>query len=133
MMKADTLVLIPQSIQLETAESESNIWIYVALFAGIILLFLYLFLFHKKGKTKKQQLKEKILSENEVDFSNIVNSSFHAKELYDELKGKCHPDKFNDEAMNIEATEIFQLLVKHRYNYKMLQELKKRAEKNLKI
>ena len=43
-----------------------------------------------------------------VDFDNVINSSFAAKELYDKLKVKCHPDRFTDADLNKEATRLFQ-------------------------
>lgn len=82
---------------------------------------------------KKKTLRDEVLSEGNVDFQNILKSSFEAKELYNSLKGKCHPDKFKDEKENAEATAIFQLLQQYKYDYKKLCEIKKRAEVNLNI
>ena len=99
----------------------------------IIVIIIGLILFREKNKNERVKLKKKILSENEVDFSNVINSSFQSKTLYDNLKKQCHPDKYKDEALNAEATEIFQLLVKYRYDYNKLLELRERAVKNLMI
>jgi len=45
----------------------------------------------------------------DIDFDNIINSSFNSLELYDKLKVKCHPDRFpKDKEINIIAENLFQ-------------------------
>lgn len=133
-MKSDSIQNIIKGITIESS-SHTNLWLYIAaieLICILLLLFRIYTLHHKNSE--KERLKQKVLKENEIDFENVINSSFKAKELYNELKGKCHPDKFaKDEFLNAKATEIFSLLVKNKYNYKMLCELKERAQKELNI
>jgi hypothetical protein len=119
------------NVGLVDGNDNSNLWMYVALIEVMVII--GLILFRKKDKNERVKLKKKILSENKVDFSNVINSSFRSKTLYDNLKKQCHPDKYKDEALNAEATEIFQLLVKYRYDYNKLLELRERAVKNLMI
>ena len=112
---------------------ESDVWFYIAMVELVIIFFLLLFAF-RRGTTRveKQKLRESIKSD--VDFQNIINSSFHATEIYNELKVKCHPDRFiGDVEKNATANRIFQEVTKNKMNYKRLQELKKEAEESLGI
>ena len=112
---------------------ESDVWFYIAMVEFVIIFFLLLFAF-RRGATRveKQKLRESIKSD--VDFQNIINSSFHATEIYNELKVKCHPDRFiGDVEKNATANRIFQEVTKNKMNYKRLQELKKEAEESLGI
>ena len=112
---------------------ESDVWFYIAMVEFVIIFFLLLFGF-RRGTTRveKQKLRESIKSD--VDFQNIINSSFHATEIYNELKVKCHPDRFiGDVEKNATANRIFQEVTKNKMNYKRLQELKKEAEESLGI
>ena len=112
---------------------ESDVWFYIAMVEFVIIFFLLLFAF-RRGTTRveKQKLRESIKSD--VDFQNIINSSFHATEIYTELKVKCHPDRFiGDVEKNATANRIFQEVTKNKMNYKRLQELKKEAEESLGI
>ena len=71
---------------------------------------------------------------HEIDFNNTISSAFHAEELYDELKVKCHPDRF---PMNPEksrtAEMFFQEITKNKHNMKRLLELKEQAKHELNI
>ena len=112
---------------------ESDVWFYIAMVEFVIIFFLLLFAF-RRGTTRveKQKLRESIKSD--VDFQNIINSSFHAIEIYNELKVKCQPDRFiGDVEKNATANRIFQEVTKNKMNYKRLQELKKEAEESLGI
>ena len=112
---------------------ESDVWFYIAMVEFVIIFFLLLFAF-RRGTTRveKQKLRESIKSD--VDFQNIINSSFQATEIYNELKVKCHPDRFiGDVEKNATANRIFQEVTKNKMNYKRLQELKKEAEESLGI
>ena len=109
---------------------ESDVWFYIAMVEFVIIFFLLLFAF--RTRVEKQKLRESIKSD--VDFQNIINSSFHATEIYNELKVKCHPDRFiGDVEKNATANRIFQEVTKNKMNYKRLQELKKEAEESLGI
>ena len=112
---------------------ESDVWFYIAMVEFVIIFFLLLFAF-RRGTTRveKQKLRESIKSD--VDFQNIINRSFHTTEIYNELKVKCHPDRFiGDVEKNATANRIFQEVTKNKMNYKRLQELKKEAEESLGI
>ena len=110
---------------------ESDVWFYIAMVEFVIIFFLLLFAF-RTTRVEKQKLRESIKSD--VDFQNIINSSFHATEIYNELKVKCHPDRFiGDVEKNATANRIFQEVTKNKMNYKRLQELKKEAEESLGI
>lgn len=115
----------------------TNVWMYVALAELLCIMALVLKLYtSRRGRrsTERERLKEQVMGEGTIDFANVMHSSFKAKALYDELKGKCHPDKFaKDAALNAAATEIFGRLVKNKYNYKGLCELKERAKKELHV
>ena len=101
-------------------------WLGGALALGVIALG-YL----KRRKSEQDLLKQKMKGEK-VDFDGVIHSAFHSKELYDMLKVKCHPDRFSTQPELIrKATEIFALIVKNKYNYQALSELKVRAEKEL--
>ena len=76
--------------------------------------------------------KKKVLDE-QIDFDNIVSSAFHAKELYDELKIKCHPDRFHDSETIAKATELFQAVTENKGNYEILLKLKDRIYNELPI
>lgn len=113
----------------------SNVWLYLSAVELLIIIGLCIALMRKRTpKSKKQQLKDKVMKEGKIDFGNIIDSSFKAKTLCDQLKKVCHPDLFaKDEAKNREATEIFALLMKHKYNYAELCKLKERAIQQLGI
>jgi len=70
----------------------------------------------------------------EVDFDNIIISSFNSTALYNELKVKCHPDRFaTDEEKTIIAENIFQEISKNKTNMKKLLELKEEAKMKLNV
>ncbi len=99
---------------------------------GMVIILL-VWLYWKHIVLEKTKLKKYVLMSTDVDFSNVIDSSFQAKPLYDSLKIKCHPDRFLDEQEKLVATEIFSLLVKYQYDYKVLLELRERAIQNLNI
>ncbi|MDR2125484.1 MAG: hypothetical protein LBP63_01470 [Prevotellaceae bacterium] len=123
---------------LSNISEQIDIWMCIALVELILIVFLLMKI--KKGKVKwqenlsrKEQFKQDALKE-EIDFGNIIQSSFHAQQLYDKLKIKCHPDRFpNDAEKNEIANEIFQEIAKNKRNYKKLLELKAQAEQQLNI
>jgi hypothetical protein len=132
----DTLKLanktMTKSIAAETNQ-QINWWLWIAIIEFVFILFLVLKQFKKSRDTTKQKFKEESL-EQEIDFNNIINSSFHSKEIYDELKVKCHPDRFpNDKEKNIIAENIFQEITENQNNVKRLMELKEDAIQKLNI
>ena len=112
---------------------ESDVWFYIAMVEFVIIFFLLLFAF-RRGTTRVEKQKLRASIKSAVDYQNIINSSFHATEIYNELKVKCHPDRFiGDVEKNATANRIFQEVTKNKMNYKRLQELKKEAEESLGI
>jgi hypothetical protein len=118
---------------IETA-SAINIWMWIAFAELVFIIFLSTKIM--KGKhnlSDKQRMKQETL-DAEIDFNNIVKSSFLAQQLYDELKKKCHPDRFPlDADKNKIANEISQELAKNKRNHKRLLELKEQAKQQLNI
>lgn len=115
-------------------QAENNTWDYIFLCIGIlIILSVVIYFIRKRQTTERQRIKKKLLENSDVDFDNIINSAFSAQKLYDELKIKCHPDRFQDEKLRVEATRIFQEITENKYNYKILIQLKKEAINKLKI
>lgn len=78
------------------------------------------------------KIREKILNE-EIDFSNVVSSSLLAKNLYDELKKICHPDRFLNEQDINKANELFQLVTQNKGDYNKLLSMKERIYRELPI
>lgn len=111
----------------------SAFWFWIAL-VETVAIFIGMF-YHKYANTERHRQKKKILAEENVDFDNVIDSSFRAKPLYDSLKKKCHPDLFQDNEMKRIATDIFAELVRCKYDYEALQKIQKRAvyELNVKI
>ncbi|MBN1182368.1 MAG: hypothetical protein JXB49_08790 [Bacteroidales bacterium] len=108
-----------------------NIWMWIAIIE--LVLILYLLLFQKKPESTRAKFKREAKGEV-IDFENIINSSFHVKPLYDELKVKCHPDRFiKDSEKNQVAIELSQEISKNKTNYKKLIELKELAKQKLNI
>ncbi len=127
-----------RTIVKETAAAHGqthDLWMYIAIAELILILVLCLRIFAtRRRKPEKDEIKNKILKEGDIDFGNVINSSFKAKGLYDMLKKRCHPDLFpTDGALNAKATELFALLVKNKHDYAALCKLKERAEKELGI
>lgn len=114
-------------------EPTTNYWMWIALGELVIIIGLILARSLNKKQSAKQRFKEESLAQ-EVDFNNIISSSFHSTELYDKLKVKCHPDRFpTDPELNKIADNLFQEITKNKTNLKRLQELKIEAEHKLNI
>jgi hypothetical protein len=110
-----------------------NYWMWIA-FAQFILIVVLLFDKINSGKaSEKRKFKAESL-EKDVDFDNILKSSFHARQLYDELKVKCHPDRFpTNPEQNALADSLFKEISKNKLNLKKLEELKEKAITELNI
>lgn len=111
----------------------SQCWFWIAVLESFILIFL---IFQKNRKRKNTQFDEQIFNEarqSKIDMSNVVNSMYQSKELYDKLKVKCHPDRFPEEENKKIADDLFQELTKNKRNHNRLLELKKEAEQKLNI
>ena len=115
----------------ENSQQTYNIWTIISLLELVIIIILIYKLLNSKNK--KLTKKDEILNEK-VDFDNLLNSSFNAKVLYDQLIRKCHPDRFSsDSNLNQIADNLFQEISKNKTNLKKLEELKKQAIIQLKI
>ncbi|NCP52438.1 MAG: molecular chaperone DnaJ [Flavobacteriales bacterium] len=132
----DTLQVAKETINKSiTSESNEQInwWLWVAIIEFLVIIFLVLKQRIKPKDSIKQKFKKESLGQ-EIDFNNIINSSFNSKQLYDELKVKCHPDLFpTDKEKNIIAENIFQEITKNQNNAKRLIELKEEAKQKLNI
>lgn len=119
-------------------ESTPNWWMYVAVIELVVILLLLLSMFkHSKAKrlntlTTRKKVQDTLAEE--VDFSNVINSSFHATTLYDKLIKKCHPDRFpNDELKQKVAADLSAEIGKNKHNIKKLEEIMQIAERDLNI
>ncbi len=130
----DSLNVVNQvSIQSHANIQSLNWWMWIAIIEFGVILF---FIFIKKVKNPenaKQAFKNDSLK-HEIDFNNIINSSFNSISLYNELKVKCHPDRFpNDVEKNKIAGLIYQEISINKTNVKKLIELKEEAREKLQI
>lgn len=130
----DTLQNIGQLSDKVYTDLPTNWWLWLAIAEFIVILLLIFF--RKKnspGDTTKQHFKKECM-EQEVDFNNIIKSSFHSTELYNKLKVKCHPDLYigDDEKVEI-ANRLFQEITRNKTNYNRLYELKEQARQELNV
>jgi hypothetical protein len=124
--------IITKSIASESNE-HINWWLWIAIIEFVSIMFLVIKQKIKPVDKIKQKFKKESLDQ-EIDFNNIINSSFNSKELYDELKVKCHPDLFStDKEKNLIAENLFQEITKNQNNAKRLIELKEEAKQKLDI
>jgi hypothetical protein len=130
----DSIKVAGQAITKTTETGEhTNWWMWLAIAEFGIIAFLILKEQLKPKDTAKQRFKNESLKQD-IDFGNIINSSFNSIQLYDELKVKCHPDRFpTDKEKNAIAENIFQEISKNKNNVKRLLELKEEATQKLNI
>lgn len=132
----DTLKIANKTITKSIASESNehiNWWLWIAIIEFIFIVFLIIKQKNKPKDTVKKKFKKESL-EQEIDFNNIINSSFNSKQLYDELKVKCHPDRFpTDKEKNIIADKLFQEITENQNNVKRLIELKEEAKQKLNI
>ena len=136
MESTDTLKVISDSLNVVAQQaglSESNSWIWIAIVStSVILLLVVILLVHRRTKTKPvdnlDMLKQQAKEQGNVNFSNVINSAFNSKQLYDKLKVKCHPDRFPlDDEKNAIANDIFQRIKQNEHNVDELNKLKEEA------
>lgn len=129
----DSLKLTKQVVTNPTdAHNSFNYWMWLAIIEFAVIIVLILFK-SKRKETAKMKFKNESLKQN-IDFDNIINSSFNSTQLYDDLKVKCHPDRFpTDKEKNSIAETIFQEITKNKTNVKRLLELKEEAKQKLNI
>lgn len=129
----DTLQMAADSLMQTLQHSNSlNWWMIIAVVELVIILALLL----KKRKTdnKRSAIKRQVMKEGEINFDNVIASSFGAKALYDELIRKCHPDRFApDEGKVAIANDITERLGKYKHDIQKLNELKEEAIARLNI
>lgn len=135
-MIQDSLKVAVSEYVTQTSAAETtntNWWMWVALAElGIISFLLLKSRFGNRDERKRQFKKESI--DQEIDFNNVIESSFHSTSLYNILKVKCHPDRFpEDLEKNAVANALFQEITKNKRNLKRLVELKKEATEKLSI
>ncbi len=130
----DSIKVAGQAITKTTETGEhTNWWMWLAIAEFGFIAFLILKEQLKPKDTAKQRFKNESLKQD-IDFGNIINSSFNSIQLYDELKVKCHPDRFpTDKEKNTIAENIFQEITKNKNNVKRLLELKEEATQKLNI
>ena len=132
----DSLKVVSEIITKSIASDSNehiNWWLWIAIIEFVSIMFLVIKQKIKPVDKIKQKFKKESLDQ-EIDFNNIINSSFNSKELYDELKVKCHPDLFStDKEKNLIAENLFQEITKNQNNAKRLIELKEEAKQKLDI
>lgn len=130
----NSLSLAEQAISKTTETTHStNWWMWFAIAELGVIAYLLIKENLKSKDTKLIQFKQESLRQ-EVDFDNIVNSSFNSIQLYDRLKVKCHPDRFSTDCeKNAIAENIFQEITNNKNNVKRLLELKEEAKEKLNI
>ena len=134
-MNTDTLSIdsLNNAVQAKAVESSNGHYIIpiVALLLALVMVVSITAYFRSSRYASKRNLKSKT---KDVDFDNVIRSAFGAKELYDQLKGVCHPDKFaKDPEKEKIANDIFAQVVNNKHNYDELCKLKERAIKELNI
>ena len=109
-------------------------WTVISALEFAVIMFLIFTALRRRVSTPRMSAMKKNIILEKVDFGNILDSAFHAEELYEQLKVKCHPDRFvRDERKNAAALEIFQQLEKNRHDIKALERLRQRAEDELDV
>lgn len=130
----ETLTYLLKIIELKYFTISSSIWFWVSIIEFVIILTLLIISNRKNFKNTKFKSEKDMILNEDVDFNNIINSSFNSKVLYDELIRKCHPDKFVDNAeKNKIAMSLSQEITKNKNDIKLLLELKDEAIKKLNI
>lgn len=126
-------------LELISKSSFSNNFYYTIWFwFSILELFIIILLIIRKEKDKQDNsfyyaIKRSKKEDKNEDMRNVVNSIFYSKNLYDKLKVKCHPDKFNDEKLKNIANNLFQIITENKGNLSVLQEIESRAKNELNI
>lgn len=130
----DSTKVVEQSILKATETGETtNWWMWLAIAEFGIIAFLIIKEKLDNRNSARQRFKNESLKQD-IDFDNIINSSFNSIKLYDELKVKCHPDRFPiEKEKNLIAENIFQEITKNKNNIKRLLELKEEAIQKLNI
>ncbi len=136
-MNIDSVQIIDTICNASTVNSEqttscTNLWMWIAIVELVIIIVLISKLLNKENT--RTNIKKKVLREGDIDFANIIDSSFNSEQLYKELIRKCHPDCFapNEAKVKI-AGDISSRLGKNKHNIKGLKELAEEAKNKLNI
>lgn len=131
---------IKQEIELRSNKTDiqfyETIWFYFTLIEFIIIIILIIRIYKAKSNSQQDNFETDILKNAKnakIDMSDLMDSINGSRELYKELSRKCHPDKFVNTEKEKIAEELFQEIVKHKRNYKMLGHLKDRAINELNV
>ncbi len=134
-MHTTTLQTIADSVAMLSAAQHQpvNWWMWVSIAEGALVLALLVARCVSRPDAKAEA-KRRVMGEGEVDFKNVINSTFYAQELYKKLIVRCHPDRFEpDENMVAEASRISTLVAENKNNLRLLELLKAEAEEKLNV
>lgn len=132
-MEQDSLQTMMDSIE-QAAQSTTGVklWMIIAIVELVIIIVLITLI--KSSNNSRSEIKKKVLAEGDIDFSNLVNSSFNAEGLYRDILIKCHPDRFApDTEKMVIANELSAKITKNKHDIKRLEELKEEAKTKLNI
>lgn len=129
----DTLQMAADSLMQTSQQDNSlNLWMIIAIVELAIILLLLLV--KRKADDKRSTIKRQVMKEGEINFDNVIASSFGAEALYKELIKKCHPDRFApDEEKVAIANDLTERLGKYKHDITRLNELKEEAIVKLRI
>lgn len=129
----DTIQIAADSV-MQASQQETYIdWWMVVAIAEFVLIICVLFA-HRNKASKKRDIKRLVKKEGNINFHNVIASSFGAEALYKELIRKCHPDRFAPDANKVAiANDITERLGKYKHDLNKLKELKQEAIYKLNI
>ena len=128
----DTIQQLTGQMQ-QTSSTGINIWLIVTIVEFAVIVYLLLTKLNISN-SKKAQIKNEVMQEGSIDFRNVLNNAFNSKEIYDDLKKKCHPDRFVDDAeREAIANELFQRITQNQHNIDNLRKLREEAVQKLGI
>lgn len=132
-MKQDTLQAVADSITTTAQNTDGiNFWMIIAIAEFMVLLLLLLS--KSQRDTKRADVKRKVMAEGNVDFANIMNSSFNAETLYKSLLVACHPDRFEPDVKKVAiANDLATRITKNKHDIKALNALREEAKTKLNI
>lgn len=129
----DTIQIAADSV-MQALQQETYIdWWMVVAIAEFVIIICVLFAQRNKA-SKKRDIKRLVKKEGDINFANVIASSFGAEALYKELIRKCHPDRFAPDANKVAiANDITERLGKYKHDLNKLNELKQEAIHKLNI
>ena len=109
-----------------------NWWMLIAIVE--LLIIVVLLISKSKSNDKKSRIKKQVKMEGDIDFVNIIDSSFNAAKLYKNLITQCHPDRFEPDKEKVAiASDISLRLGNYKIDVKMLNIIKQEAIEKLSI